>query len=134
MPYEFLPHASETRLRASGRTLMELFTAALEALTAALKPKLPASAALTRLTIALTAPDVTALLVEFLNQALALMSIHKAACQKVTFKKLMTTELHAVLYTAGVDAFSNDVKAVTYHGAAVKKVGRGWQTDLIFDI
>ncbi len=83
---------------------------------------------------ALKAADPTALLVEFLNDALVWMQTDREAYTEATFTTISENELRAELHGYGTDRFGEDIKAVTYHEADVKKDAKGtWSTNIIFD-
>lgn len=133
MPYEQLEHTADIRLRVTGATREALFRDALLGLAAAMRPAQPGGAAERRLE--LEAGDATALLVDFLGEALALMQAHRESYRDVRFTELTDRRLAATLKGVVVAGFDEDVKAVTYHEADVAPApGGGWQTDLVFDI
>ncbi|MEK7192164.1 MAG: archease, partial [Patescibacteria group bacterium] len=74
-------------------------------------------------------------LVDFLSEALALSHIHKEIYNKVIFRKFSPNSLEADLEGAPAEFFDEDIKAVTYHEADVKKDAKGnWSAAIIFDI
>jgi len=86
-------------------------------------------------TVTVYASDRTALLVDFLNEALSLAQIHKEVYLSVAFSTFSEIALEATLKGAKVDEFNEDIKAVTYHEADVRQNEKGeWETTLIFDI
>ncbi len=135
MPYYFLEHPADLRLRVEGKSLGELFGDALAGLATAMKPARKTDGQDVKRQITVEAADVTALLVDFLNEALARMNADKETYASVTFHRLDERTLEAELSGYKIKRFGNDVKAATYHGAEVKKDERGiWRTDIIFDI
>ncbi len=133
MPYRRLEHTSDLRLRVTGATREALFRDALRGLAAAMRPR-QARAAVTR-ELALEAADATALLVDFLSEALALMQARRESYRDVRFTALTERRLVATLRGAAVEGFDADVKAVTYHEAEVAAgAGGGWQTHLVLDL
>lgn len=81
------------------------------------------------------AVDRTALLVDFLNEILAMSQINKEIYNKVEFSEFRETALRAELLGYKTDEFKEDIKAVTYHEAEIKQNEKGeWETILIFDI
>ncbi len=59
----------------------------------------------------------------------------KAIFSKVEFIKLEDKELSGIVYGENVQGFDEDIKAVTYHEAEVKKNKKGnWETIIVFDI
>jgi len=134
----FLPHIADVRVRLEADSQEELFRAALTALNRLLKKNAcrknggrgPHGE------IAIEAKDATALLVDFLSEALSAAYTEKAVYCRVYFEELTATRLRAALSGRPVRAFDEDVKAVTYHEAEVvrdEKTGL-WSTFIIFDI
>lgn len=135
MPYKFLPHTADVRLTVRGRSLEELFAEALRGMMEMVKPRAKTEKPMVRRSVALRANDATALLVDFLNNALLLSTLNKEIYTRAAFRELTETSLRGELTGGKVGAFDKDVKAVTYHEAAVKQNARGeWETTLVLDI
>lgn len=135
MPYSFVEHTADIRMKVKGPTLKKIFKDALLGMVKILNPlKLPDKQPVMR-KIHIVAPDPTALMVDFLNEALTLMHSRREAYVRVNFQSLTQKELQATLMGFKVGGFGEDIKAVTYHEAQVKRGSRGtWQTYIIFDI
>lgn len=74
-------------------------------------------------------------MVDFLSEVLSLVEINKEVYTKVNFKKFSQNYLETELEGISVDSFDEDIKAVTYHEADVKRDKDGlWKTNLVFDI
>lgn len=135
MPYSFLGHTADMRMSVKGKTLEELFQDALLGMVDAMNPARPQEARAVKREIAIEAPDATALLVDFLNEALSSMQAEREAYTVVRFLSLSERSLKAELEGYKVASFGEDIKAVTYHEADVKKSDEGeWHTMIIFDI
>lgn len=136
MPFTILPHTADIRLRVTGKNLEEVFRDALRGMAAIqkkdlIKTDLPQVSR----TASLAAADPTALLVDFLNEALSLSTINKEIYREVHFEKLTSTELRVQLSGIPMQGFDEDIKAVTYHEAEIKQTESGaYETTLIFDI
>ena len=76
-------------------------------------------------------PDLTALLVDFLNDALVLVHTRRCTFEPVSIV-LDGTAVRAELRAAG--PLNHDVKAVTYHEADVREEDGLWRTNLVLDI
>jgi SHS2 domain-containing protein len=88
-----------------------------------------------RRSVALAAPDRTALLIDFLNAVLLSAQTHRESYPRVDFRRLTDRELAAELEGTPVEAFGEDVKAVTYHEADLRPGAEGsWSTVVVFDI
>lgn len=137
--YTILPHTADLRLLVKSETLHELFEAALQGMSEVLKPGgckgFDGAAPGVSVPVMLNAADTTALLIDFLSEALTHSYINHAVFCAITFEHLTETELNATLRGIPVPSFDEDIKAVTYHQAAV---GRDEQGDhcvtIVFDI
>lgn len=135
--FEFIPHTADVRIKAEGDTLEELFSAALEALcrvmhTGETYPSQDSKVISEE--IRLQAPDTTALLVDFLSDALYAMHSNKAILNHISFQFIDQTSLDLVISGSTVDGFHEDIKAVTYHEADVKQTDKGFEAHFILDI
>lgn len=130
-----LSHTADLRLKASGTTKKELFSEALKGMTKIMKKdalgKFPSASR----RFFVEAPDITSLLVDFLNKALSLSQIHREAYTKFFFNSFSDTRCEAEIRGVPVKYFDEDIKAATYHEANVKRNKKGqWETVVIFDI
>lgn len=133
--YEFLPHTADIRMRVTAPALPELFRDALRGLMAVLQPRTEGADRVQR-TIAVESADRTALLVDFLNEALALALTNRESYEDVAIVELDAGRaiLRATLDGRRASGFGDDVKAVTYHEANLVHGAGGWQTLVVFDI
>jgi SHS2 domain-containing protein len=143
--FEQIPHTADIQIRVYGATKKELFAHALVGMFQVLEPKAPTcsvhdgrivcpSLPITR-EIVLTASDEESLLVDFLSEAVYLSDVHNEAYLDVTIHSLTTTAIKATLHGISIEGFEVvEVKAVTYHNLAIKKINDVWQTDIVFDI
>lgn len=135
MPYAFSEHTADLRMHVTGQTLHELFRDALFGMTSVVRPDRLPTAPATERTVSLTASDITGLLIEFLNEALTLMHVHREGYTGVTFASLTDHQLRATLQGFPASVFAEDIKAVTYHEAqVVRDRGGSWSTTVIFDL
>ena len=134
---EHLPHTADICLRIRADNLPDLFLGALRGMGDFLHPSScqEAGPCPIHTEIATDSIDRTALLVDFLNDALvAIFSLRAVFCE-IDFHKLTETEVIAGLRGVPVDTFDDDIKAVTYHEADVHQNEEGlWETLIIFDI
>ncbi len=135
--HEIVPHTADVRVMASGDSLPELFLAALEGMAEVMCEgacRSPGERPLSR-RVELSSYDTTALLIDFLSEALTLAQIDDALYCEARFADLSPTSLTAELRGMSVDRFDLDVKAVSYHEAEVVQDGQGgYHTSVIFDI
>lgn len=135
--YKVLPHTADVRLWVEADSHEELFSAALEGMASLIKDSLAEMSAGKRIEekLELEAPDVTALLIDFLSAALTLAHQNKAVFTEVAFDSLNETALMCTIKGFETDGFDDDIKAVTYHEAEVKKNRAGrFETMIVFDI
>lgn len=135
MSYKILEHTADVRLSVQGKSLGGLFSDAVLGMAQILLQEKPGGRQNAKIKIKIESPDVTALLIDFLNEVLTLSHEQKAIFYEVKFSKINEAILEAEIFGKKIDAFNEDIKAVTYHEADVKKNEKGkWETKLIFDI
>ena len=131
--YEIVEHTTDLRLNVSAPALEDLFRESLRAMTACTQPE-GSGSDVTR-TIAVDAPDSTALLIDFLNEVLWIAHVHREVFDRADFRVFSGTHLEAELNGHRVTGFGEDIKAVTYHEAELTRQPAGeWQTRIVFDI
>ncbi len=115
--------------------LETLFRDALQGMTFVQIPNYKPQISISKKLIKIQSPDKTALLVDFLSEVLAQSQINKEIYADVKFLQFSETELKAEIYGVAVENFDEDIKAVTYHEADIKKNEKGeWETILVFDV
>lgn len=135
MPYQIVKHTADIRLFIEADTEQDLFRDALLGLMGLIYPESEKVQKKVKRVVSLTAPDITVLLIDFLSDALTSAHTNKEVYSNVEIKSLGQNNLEAILIGDKVDHFKEDVKAVTYHEAEVKKNERGkWETTLVLDI
>ncbi|HLE25676.1 MAG TPA: archease [Thermodesulfobacteriota bacterium] len=135
MTYKILEHTADIRMIVQADSLEKLFSEAVYGMMKIIEPKVNNIKAAIQRTIALEAVDSTALLIDFLNEVLLATHIHKEVYNEVIFKSLSEHSIEATLRGFIASSLGEDIKAVTYHEADVKKKNDGtWETMLIFDI
>ena len=135
--YEILPHTADVRLQVTGTTLQELFIAALEGMNEIIRPgACRGELTLTeRADVAVESSDTTALLIDFLAEVLTLTHERYTVFCGVEFSELTAIRLTAQISGRRVEQFDEDIKAVTYHGADVRRDAQGnYGTIIVFDI
>jgi len=131
--YEILQHTADVRLRVTASSLEELFADALRGLMEVMGAPVGAHSVRPE-SIEIDSAGVTALLVDFLNEALVRAVVRRRSFTGVTFASLGQTHLSATLTSVPAVSFDEDVKAVTYHEAEVRRNEEGWTTMLVLDI
>ena len=131
--YEILQHTADVRLRVTASTLEELFSDALRGLMAVMGGNVVGAHGVRPENVEIESVDVTALLVDFLNEALVRAHVQRRSFTGASFASLTETHLAATLMSVPAE-FEEDVKAVTYHEAEVRCGDNGWTTMLVLDI
>jgi SHS2 domain-containing protein len=131
--YEILQHTADVRLRVTASTLEELFAEALRGLMEVMGATTVGAHGVRPETIEIESVDVTALLVDFLNEALVRAVVNRRSFTGASFASLTETRTAATLTSVPAE-FEEDVKAVTYHEAEVRRGENGWTTMLVLDI
>jgi SHS2 domain-containing protein len=135
MAYRILEHTADVRMEVEARTLAELFREALRGMMEVLKPERTKDAAETTRRIEVDAASATPLLVDFLNEALWLAHTHREEFTAAVIEGISETRVEAELRGAPAESFGEDIKAVTYHEAKIRRNEAGnLETVLVFDI
>lgn len=134
MSYKFLEHTADLRLQVEAATYSGLLQEAVAGLFTYLKPT-PAKTNKVQRRLMLSAPDKTALLIDFLNQVLFLAQSHKEMYDTIEFEICEERQIKCSLLGYPVKKFGRDIKAVTHHEAQVEyRPLLGWRAQLVFDI
>ncbi len=134
--YKLLPHTADTRLWVEADSIEELFRGAMKGMTNIIKKGACDSKVETeRRTIEVKSADQTALLIDFLSEVLTSSQEEGLVFCRVKFMKFSENELVADIFGRKAGGFDEDIKAVTYHEAEIKKNEKGnWETIIVFDI
>jgi len=133
--YSLLPHTADVRLHVHAETLESLFRDAMHGMYAVMRGEAAESASPVTATVVVDeSADTTALLVDFLNEVLHRAHVGRELFTDVSFALFTDDSLTARLTGIAPASFEEDVKAVTYHEADVRREGEGWATTLVFDI
>jgi SHS2 domain-containing protein len=137
--FEILPHTADVRLKVFGKTKEKLFQNALLGMAAILKESPIKNKKLFKIKIGVKSPDINSLLIDFLSEVLYRSQVNKAIYRNVEFSKFSDTEIEAEIFGFKVDAFDEDIKAVTYHELEIKKTpptggDDGFEAIIIFDV
>ncbi len=134
--FKIIAHTADIRLFVEGATLEELFNAALEGMAFIItaKPCFPPPYDQHH-ELTITSSDTTALLIDFLSEVLTQTHLNKTLYCSADFINITSISLHACIHGKKTNLFQEDIKAVTYHEADVKKNEKGnYQTTIVFDI
>ena len=133
--YELIEHTADVRLKIEASTLEELFEVALSGMAEIIKKEVCQKECTEQREINLTSIDITALLVDFLSEVLSISHSEKIVFCKINFKELTDTKIGCIVFGTKADDFDEDIKAVTFHEAEIKKTSKGnFETIIVFDI
>ena len=135
--YEIEEHTADIRLGVQADTLEELFAGALKCLSELILAQQPAKSDIgdVREEIYVKSEDRTALMIDFLSEALTLSHCNMVVYRELEILEISPTELSAIISGRPTESFDRDVKAVTYHGAEVAgKEGDGFAVEIVLDI
>lgn len=120
----------------SAHSLEYVFKDALAGVMGLLKPGVSGKDRGVERTIEVRANNLLALLVDFLNETLALSYANREIYTGVLFRALSATEVKALLTGRAVAAFDRNIKAVTERRARVEENGdRGqWKSQLVISV
>lgn len=137
MSITYLPHTADIEMQVQAGSLDVLFGAAIRGMGNILKEGgcyAGVPCPLTR-RLDLRAKDATCLLIDTLSDILSLSFIDKALFCRASFLELTETHMVADLFGYAVNGFDEEIKAVTYHGAQLRRTrDKQWKTRVIFDI
>ena len=137
MKIKYLPHTADIRMLIEGETLQELFLAGLKGMNHILKEGVCKDVQTfdSIANIRTISNDRTNLLVDFLSDALTHSYVNKTLFCKMKVLHISSFEISAELYGQSIDEFDEEIKAVTYHEARIRKNSNNlWETIVIFDI
>ena len=135
MTFKVLDHTADMKIRFSGITLEELFKQGGQGVMGIVKKRAGDKTPAVTRNIKLIASDITALLVDFLNELLTLSHINKEVYRQLNIIKINDNSLRAEVKGMPVEKFDEDIKAATYHEASVKKNKKGeWEAVVVFDV
>jgi len=90
--YEFLEHKADLKIKVKGSSKEELFLNALLGMEEGLRPETKETKEEIKREIKIKSIDLPALLVDFLNEALYLIQVHKEIYNKIKFVKFSDNE------------------------------------------
>jgi SHS2 domain-containing protein len=144
MHYRLFNHTADLGIDVFGKTQADLFSHAALALFDVMVDEADMQTAQCReskascLSIVIRGADRTDLFVNFLREILYLFNgegFVLTACRIVQIRaKFLQAEIQAVSYDARIHRVKMEIKAVTYHQAAVVKTDAGWRGRIVFDV
>lgn len=143
MSYSYLEDVAiaDIAFVARGRSIEELFAAAVDATTNVMVEELAAVRDLERITLRLENDSLDLLLFDLLNELVYLKDVRGLLLRSRTIrfgKKGPSFALEAELYGEQLDPERHplraDVKAVTLHRFGVRQIGNEWEATVVLDI
>jgi SHS2 domain-containing protein len=137
MVYETFEHTADLGLRVRAADLNALFADAARGLFSMIAAGLDPIRATEELHFEITAGAIDLLLFDWLNELLYAYESRRTLFSRFDVH-VSDNRLKAVAYGEPIDAarhaLEHEVKAITYHGLKVERVGDGWLAEIIVDI
>lgn len=133
MPYRQLDHTADLCFEVTAASFAELLAEALRAMTEWTGPEW--TDVRVERPFRIEAPDRAALLVDLLNEALALSQIHREAYDAISIRFIDERCAEGSFIGRAISGARDEIKAVTYHGATVEERADGsWEATVLMDI
>lgn len=136
MKFEFLPHTADIRMKIVGETLPLLFKAGMRGMAQIQREDHCQTSKndISNITT-IEAADVTCLLIDFLSEVLSYSYTEKVVYCELALMEFSERLLIAQISGSKIEKLSEEIKAVTYHEAEIKRNKAGlWETIVVFDI
>jgi SHS2 domain-containing protein len=133
--FEVLEHTADVGLIARGSTREDLFRSATEGMAKIAGVLRPGRGE--AVPVRVEAPDVEALLVDWLNEVLYVHDSRGVALRRVTVERVTEEEVTGRLEVEPLGAEDDEgvqIKAVTMHQLYVREVREGWEARVFFDV
>jgi SHS2 domain-containing protein len=133
--FEILEHTADVGIRAEGESLSDVFEQATLGLADIMGIYAPGDG--TTEVIELEAPDLGALLVDWLSEILWLHDSRDALMGGVDVSDVNETNAKGrviLVPRAGAQAEGTQVKAITYHQLEVTRIASGWRAVVFVDV
>lgn len=147
--HQLLSHTADIRMKVEADSLPELFVSAIEVINSILKAQSVKRKAQNKIIVEIRALDVTALLIDFMNEVLYQSQINREIYTEVKFlefseialkadfvaPKADSVMLKAEIYGQKVEEFDEDIKAVTYYKAQItQNKKKNFEAVIVFDV
>lgn len=135
--FKIIEHTADIGIRVKSSSLVSLFKCAALAITAisSQKQKIQYPKKY-EIVIKQEAEGLEELFVNWLNELLSVSSAEALVFEDIRINQISEKFIHAV--AIGIDIrnykINTEIKAATYHQVKVKKIGRIWQAEVIFDV
>lgn len=132
--FQFLEHTGDIRVSVSAPDLHGVYNDSVLALMTALDATLSDDEKRVEQSLTVESADMTCLLVDFLNEVLWTAVTEKESYDEVEIVSISETSLSAIVRGRTVERFGDEVKAVTYHEAELRREEDRWHTNLVLDV
>jgi SHS2 domain-containing protein len=134
--HRFDDHTAEVELTIESDSLDELFAEAARALATLLlgQPPPPPPSGAPRVPVTVRAPDLNALLIEWLNELIYRTETEATVFTDALVQKVNNQEIAAQLRGLRAPELATEVKAATLHDAYVRRYGDGYRGHAILDV
>lgn len=133
MPFRLIEHTADLSFEVTAASYEELFGEALRAMTGWTGPAWGNEPV--RRPFSILAQEPAMLLVDLLNEALALSQIHREGYDRILFHRLGDRYAEGSFIGRSITGARDEIKAVTYHGARVGQLAGGsWSATILMDI
>ncbi|MDD5760480.1 MAG: archease [Candidatus Pacebacteria bacterium] len=132
-----LEHPADIRLKITASSKKDLFQGALKgmALIIAGQENIKKDEKSIKKQIKVSAPEENSLLVDFLNEVLALTDIYHSVFPEIEIKELTEQKIRGVIKGQKIEEFKEEIKAVTYYGLEIFQNKKGlWEAIILFDV
>jgi SHS2 domain-containing protein len=134
-PWEEIEHTADVALRVRGTTLAELFAnAARGMLNLVVGDSQTRVSKTSQVKVALEAPDLETLLVDWLTELVYLMEDEAFIVSDIQVSEVAGNALYAEVTGGAEGELHRHIKAVTYHDLSIEKIKGGYQTIVVFDV
>jgi SHS2 domain-containing protein len=137
MAYELIDHTADMGIRIAEPSIRDLFETAGLAMFEQITDISRVTGTITR-EIHAKGMDLPDLLINWLRELLWCWTIDNHLPGRIMIHEIDDHHVRAKIscdpFHPGRHEILKDIKAVTYHGAAVEQTGTGWQATVIFDV
>ena len=135
--FEFIDHTADIGVIAYGADIKQVFANAARGLFSIIT-ELDEVSEKEKLDIQVTAPDLEALLVNWLNELIYLFEAKGILFHRFDIASITDDELKAIGHGEKINLAKHElktqVKAATYHMLKIEQSNGGWKVQVIFDV
>lgn len=135
--YDVFEHTADIGLRVKGKDLKDLFKhAGLAIFQISSRKQFTKNKTHTNINIKISADNLEALFVDWLNELLSLSSAKGLIFHNLKINKLEDNALEAVAVGGDINDYkvNTEIKAATFHELKLTQDAAGWQAEVILDV